>query len=333
MRHLSQRKDDHLTDQQTASPESGIKVKIGLALATLITLPLAWLPARLGLALGAALGRLAFLVMGKRRRIAVANIEMIKANGSLPPDLDAAATARGSFANLGRSAWEAICFYHRGFEPFKKYCHVDVGREFFESTQAEARRTGKGLMLITGHFDNWELECQYLPLTFNLHLTTVGRTSGHPVADILTERLRTKNGNAFLSKKGGARDMIKVLKSGGAIGTLIDQAVIGNHVGAPVPFLGRIATTNLGPIRLARRSGAPIIMVLFRREGRHHFMKVCPPLQAPADLDGEEALMADAAQLNQWLGDHIKKYPDQWMWGHRRWKTREKVAEDADSIV
>ena len=320
-----------MTDRTHTPTEPSLKIR--LALINLLTLPLAWLPARLGLTLGAVGGRLAFLLFKKRRRIALANIEMIKANGSLPPDLDAAATARGSFANLGRSAWEAICFYHRGLEPFLKYCQVDEGREIFEKVQAEAQSAGRGLLLVTGHIGNWEIMCQYLPATFGLVLNVVGRTAGKPLADILTEKLRTKLGNAFISKKGGARDMIRVLKNGGVIGTLIDQAVIGNHVGAPIPFLGRVATTNLGPLRLARRSGAPIMMVLFRREGRHHFMKVHPPLPAPDDLDGEEALMADATQLNEWLGEHIRKYPDQWMWGHRRWKTREKVAEDADSIT
>lgn len=321
-----------MTDHRRTSAESNT-AKIGLALINALTLPLAWLPNRLGLALGAFLGRLAFTLSKKRRRIAIANLEMIKANGSLPEGLDAAATARESFANLGRSAWEAIRFYHRGLEPFLPYCMVEEGREMFEEVLAESRRTGRGLLLVTGHMGNWEIMCQYLPQTFGLKLNVVGRTTGNEVADILTENIRTKNGNAFISKKGGARDMIRVLKNGGILGTLIDQAVIGNHVGAPIPFLGRTATTNLGPLRLARRGGAAIVMTLFRREGRRHFMKICPPLPTPEGLDGEEALMADAAQLNEWLGEHVKKYPDQWMWGHRRWKTREKVAENSGSII
>lgn len=322
-----------MTDQQNTSAESNIKVKIGISLINLATLPLAWLPSRLGLALGASWGHLAYLILKKRRRIALANIEMIKANGSLPPDLDAEATARGSFVNLGRSAWEAIRFYHRGLEPFLPYCQVEEGRGLLEEVQAEARRTGRGILVVTGHMGNWEIMCQYFSRTFDLVLNIVGRNTGKTLTDILTERLRTRIGNTFISKKGGARDMIKVLKSGGVLGTLIDQAVIGNHVGAPVPFLGRTATTNLGPLRLARRSGALIVMTLFHREGSHHFAKIYPPLQAADNLDGDEALMADAARLNEWLGEHIKRYPDQWMWGHRRWKTREKVAEDAGSIV
>lgn len=304
-----------------------------LALVEALTWPLAWLPPRLGLALGALGGRLAYGLWGKRRKIALANLEMIKANGSLPADLPAAATARECFANMGRAAWEALCFYHRGLEPFLKYCRVEEGAEYMEEALAESRRENRGLMLVTGHMGSWEIMCHYLPRVFGCELSIVGRDSGKPLADALVHRLRTKGGNSFISKKGGAREMLTVLRSGGVLGTLIDQAVIGNHPGAPVPFLGREATTNLGPHRLARRVGSPVLMVLFRREGPYNYMKFYPPLRFDPDLDEEEALLAVASQLNAQLGDYIKRYPDQWMWGHRRWKTRQGVRQKADSIT
>jgi len=304
-----------------------------LRLVEALTWPLAWLPPRLGLALGALGGRLAYRLWGKRRRIALANLEMIKANGSLPADLPVAATARECFANMGRAAWEALRFYHRGLEPFWKYCRVDEGREHLEGALAEGRQEGRGLMLVTGHMGSWEIMCHYLPRTFGCTLNIVGRDSGKALADALVHRLRTKGGNNFISKKGGAREMLTVLKSGQVLATLIDQAVIGNHPGAPVPFLGREATTNLGPYRLARRAGAAVVLVLFHREGLYHSMKVFPPLKFDPDLAEEEALLAAARQLNEQLGDYIKLYPDQWMWGHRRWKTRQGVRQKADSIT
>lgn len=321
-----------ILSENVESPLS-LKAKISLALIDGLTLPLAWLPSRLGLAFGAAGGRLAYRVLGKRRKIAQANLEMIKANGSLPADLDVNATAREAFANMGRSAWEAICFYHRGLRPFLPYCRVEEGREYLEEVLNDCRQSGRSLLIVTGHMGNWELMCQYTSQAFDFLLHIVGRNSGKTVADAWAEKLRTKIGNKFIAKKGGARDMIKVLRQGGVLGTLIDQAVIGNHVGAPVPFLGRVATTNLGPLRLARRGDSHIIMTLFRREGRYNYVKILPPLAPRENPDDEESLIADATQLNHCLGEHIRRYPDQWMWGHRRWKTREKVAEDADSIV
>lgn len=306
----------------------------GLRWVEALTWSLAWLPARLGLALGALVGRLTYYLWPKRRRIALANLEMIKANGSLPADLPAAATARDCFANMGRAAWESLCYYHRGLEPFLKYCRVEQGAEYMAEALAESRREKRGLMLVTGHMGSWEIMCHYLPRVFGCSLNIVGRDSGKPLADALVHRLRTKGGNNFISKKGGAREMLAVLKSaGGVIGTLIDQAVIGSHPGAPVPFLGREATTNLGPHRLARRVGSPVVMVLFRREGPYNYMKFYPPLRFDPALSEEESLLAVAGQLNAQLGEHIKSYPDQWMWGHRRWKTSQGVRQKPGSIT
>lgn len=307
--------------------------RLGLGLVGVLTWPLAWLPPRVGLALGALGGRLAFSLWPRRRRIAVANLEMIKANGALPADLPAAATARECFANLGRAAWESVRFYHRGLEPFLKYCRIEGGREYLEETLAECRRRGRGIMLVTGHMGSWEIMCQYISRVFGFTLNVVGRDTGRPLVDALVRRLRTGAGNNFISKKGGAREMISVLKSGGVLGTLIDQAVIGSHPGASIPFLGREATTNLGPYRLALRGGTPIVLVLFRREGLYNSMKIYPPLQLGSEGDGEGAILAGARQINDQLGDYIKLYPDQWMWGHRRWKTRQGVRRDPGSIT
>ena len=324
---------DNKVKTHDQAPQESRRLKLILALAAALTWPLAWLPAPLGLAWGAAAGRLVFRFWARRRRIAVANIEMIKEAGGLPADLPAEKTAREAFANLGRSGWETIAYYHRGLKPFWDYCHVEEGREILEKALAEARLAGRGLMLVTGHIGSWELICHYLPQAFDTSLTVIGRMSGRAWLDALVARERTMGGNGFISKSGGAREMIKELKSGGVLGTLIDQAAIGDSSGVSLPFLGLTAVTNLGPLRLARRTGAQVIMTLFHREGRHNYMKVFPLLEPRDDLPPEEALAAEGRQLNDWLGEHIQKYPDQWMWGHRRWKTRQGVIKNPDSLT
>ena len=298
-----------------------------------LTWPLAWLPRSWGLALGAAAGRLAFLLMKRRRRIAVGNIEMIKANGSLPADLEAEATARRAFANLGRSAWEAVCCFHRGFAPFADYYHVEEGREYLEAILDDCRQSGRGLVLATAHVGNWELMCHYLPITFRTGLTVIGRDSGNVLIDDLVHALRQKGGNEFLPKSGGAKGMLTTLRKGGVLGTLIDQAVLVDPGGAMIPFLGREASTNLGPVRLARKTSSTLSMVLFRREGSHNYMKVFPAVEPRRDLEPEEAIMADARQLNDWLSEYIQQYPDQWMWGHRRWKTKKGIKQNRQSLT
>ena len=307
--------------------------KIQARFLELLTWPWAWLPVEWGLALGAAGGRLAFRLMSTRRRIALANIEMIKANGSLPLETNAEEMAREVFANLGRSGWEIVRFYHRGLTPFLGDCRVEEGEEHLRSTLEECRREGRSLVFVTGHMGNWEMMCHYLSHIGGFIFNIVGRESKQPVTDLMVRRLRTRTGDNFIFKKGGAREMVAVLRDGGVLGTLIDQAVIGNHVGEMIPFMGREATTNLGPVRLAHHRGSKILLACFRREGRRHFMKVFPPLTLRDDLPDEDSIIDGARQLNEWLGQYIQQYPDQWMWGHRRWKTREGVKRDKTSIT
>ena len=304
--------------------------KISVILLESITWPLAWLPTRLGLALGALGGRLVFYLSANRRHIAMANIEMIKANGFLPPNIDSRSTALNSFANLGRSAWEALCFYHRGLAPFLKYIHIEEGEEYLRQAITASGERGVGLVLTTGHCGNWEMMCHFVSHVTGRPMTIIGRDSGHTVVDELIRRLRTRGGNFYASKNEGAKAMLTALRKGQLVGTLIDQAVITGHVAAMIPFMGREATTNLGPIRLAHRTKSILLMVLFRRDGRHHFMTV-KDFSELAQTENDP--LKNAARLNQWLGEYIRQYPDQWMWGHRRWKTRVGIRSNQDSII
>lgn len=308
-------------------------LKFGLAVIRLLTWPVVLLPRPLMLGLGAAGGRLAFRLWARRRKIAVANIEMIKANGFLPADLSAEATARESFANMGRTVMESLRMSLVGFKPFQKYCRVEAGEESFESARQIVGAGNQGLLMVTGHMGNWEVMCQYTLTLLGRPLTIVGRESGQPLADAWVRALRTREGNSFVPKAGGAREMLTTLRSGGVLGTLIDQAAIGHHEGASLPFMGREATTNLGPLRLAQKTGSPVLMLFFRREGLGHCIKAMPVFKVDDFGTGEEALLGAAGRLNQWLGEYIREHPDQWMWGHRRWKTTMGVWRDPGSIT
>ncbi|UQZ90434.1 hypothetical protein C4J81_14960 [Deltaproteobacteria bacterium Smac51] len=298
-----------------------LSVRFLAALFSLLSWPLAWLPLSIGLAFGGLVGRLAFTLLSARRKVAVDNIEMVREGGCLDPAIDPVKTARASFINMGRSGWEAIRFYHRGLEPFLPYCSAESGAEYLAEALKEAEDNGRGLMLVTGHIGNWEVMCHYLPWFFNCKLSIVGRSLGSPLANLLVSRMRTDLGNDFIYKKGGAKQMLKVLRHGGVLGTLIDQAAMVNNEGIAAPFLGREAMTNAGPLRLAQRTGVRVIMTLFRREGAHHLMTVLPPLELhDKSEDPEKALREDIVKLNEDLGEYICRYPEQWLWGHKRWK-------------
>lgn len=304
------------SEQIALSPRQKLTLKFLSALSW----PLAWLPSSVGLALGAALGRLFFYLSARRRRIAVDNLKMIIANGYLPAQLDARRTARDCFANLGRSGWEAMVLFHRGLEPLMSRCQVESGSEHLSQALAECRASGRGLVILTGHMGNWELLCHYVAKTFGFKLHIIGRDSGQPVVDAIMHRLRTSAGDAYIPKNGGARQMLSTLKAGGVLGTLIDQA-IGGPGAITLPFLGQPASTSTAPARLAHQTGSPMILALFRRQGAKNLVKIYPILCGQPDMDRPAALAYELKQLNRWLEEHIQKYPEQWMWGHRRWKT------------
>lgn len=310
-----------------------VGVTLGLIAITILTWPWAWLPTAWGMALGAGLGRLLFIFMPYRRRVAVGNLEMVKESGFLGPEIEAEATAREAFANLGRSGWEAIRYYHRGLAPFWGDCQLEGGREHMDAALAESRRTGRGVMMVTGHCGNWELMCHYLKAVFGLSTTLVGRDSGSALADAMIHRLRTKDGSRHVSKRGAARAMFSALRSGDVVGILFDQAVL-SHIPPPsLPFLGLEASINVAPFQLAQRIDVQVLEVLFRREGRTNYCRIMPPMKFQKDIDQDKAALAVARQMNDWLGEHIRLHPDQWMWGHRRWKTAQGVEKDSKSLV
>ena len=312
------------SSQPRARPGPALALKLKLALFNVLTWPLAWLPTALGLAFGSAGGRLAYRLLTRRRRIALSNMELVRGAGFLPPDFPSRSAARDVFVNHGRGVWEIIRLYHRGLAPFWADCRLAEGEEHMAQALAENRRSGRGLVILTGHLGNWELMCHFVAKLFGFTLNIVGRRTGQPLADALADRLRSTNGNRFLAKDGSARDMLAVLKSGGVLGTLIDQAVMTESPNstALMPFMGLDAPFNLGPLRLARRAGAAVILALFRREGRTHFCHIRPSLPPDPDRPEREDHLAKAGRINAWLGEFIRLYPDQWLWGHRRWKTR-----------
>lgn len=296
-------------------------VRFLAGLFSLLSWPLAWLPPTMGLALGSFLGRVAFRLLSARRQVAVENIAMIREAGGLDAALDPVVTARDSFSNLGRSGWEALRLYHRGITPFLPCCSIESGAEYLAAALENARKSGRGLMFVTGHIGNWELLCQYVAGQYGFKLAIVGRSLGSPLANLLAAELRTGQGNDFIYKTGGAKEMLAVLRAGGVLGTLIDQAAVVNHEGILAPFMGREAMTNAGPLRLAQRGGAQVLMALFRRDGARHYVTILPPLTLPPKGEyTDEALLADIIKLNADLGDFIRLYPDQWLWGHKRWK-------------
>ncbi|MDR1487580.1 MAG: hypothetical protein LBT62_06285 [Deltaproteobacteria bacterium] len=292
------------------------KIIIWLFLA--ITLPIAYLPRRFCLALGGLGGRLFFILLRRRKDIAIDNIVQAIKNGALDPDLDPVATARTSFANLGRTAIESLCLLHRGLKYFRGRFTISGGEELSQLL-IESQTSRRGIVFLTAHSGNWELSAIAVPNQFGFKASVVGRTQGGFFSNEILTKIRTQTGNDFILKYGGAKTMLQLLRSGGILGTLFDQADIVGNSGAKLDFMGKPALTTLGPLKLAAKTGAAVIPCFCRREGDHHYFSIAPAITAPPDW-GQQWLLSTAQSLNDQLGDFIRRYPDQWMWGHRRWK-------------
>ena len=186
------------------------------------------------------------------------------------------------------------------------------GFEYFE----EALRKGKGVLFATGHLGNWELSAfAHAFLAAPMHV--VVRPLDNPLIDALVERYRGLSGNNILSKRDFVRPMLKALQRNEAVGILVDQnAALGE--GVFVNFFGHKACVSPSFAKLAARTGATVIpgfAVWSEDEGRY-ILKFYPPVLISGEAE------ADTQRIQSALEHAIRQHPGEWLWLHRRWKTR-----------
>src|SRR2546428_459093 len=186
------------------------------------------------------------------------------------------------------------------------------GYEHFEA----ALQQGKGVLFATAHLGNWELSA-FAHALMSAPMHVVVRPLDNPRIDALVESRRAASGNRLIEKKDFARSILQALKNNEAVGILIDQnAALDN--GVFVDFFGVPACAVLGFPKIATHSGAGVIpgFALWSEEERKYILRFYPRLP----LTGDAAL--DTQILHAQLECVIRQYPDEWLWVHRRWKTR-----------
>ena len=284
----------------------------------LLSYSFAMVPRRMALSLGSQLGRLAFRLMKRRRKIAIDNIAaslpFLQAQEGWNPDCGTPEElARRTFENLGRSLAEDFRLYHgRGKEI------IDAvqfrGLEHYERALAR----NKGVAFITGHCGNWEL----MALSFGarIHgLSVVARRQDNGYLNNVLEKIRSRYGNKVIYKSGALRAMIAEFRANRIVGMLIDQAVVPSE-GVLVDFLGRSSWTTKLPTIISRKTAVPLIPILIHREGDGHVITLYPEMHPDAEKDGDDGARADMAILSGVIEDYIVRHPDEWYWIHKRWK-------------
>jgi KDO2-lipid IV(A) lauroyltransferase len=186
------------------------------------------------------------------------------------------------------------------------------GGEHFEAAQ----RAGRGVLFATAHLGNWELSA-FAHALLAAPMNVVVRPLDNPLIDGMVERRRALTGNVPIGKKDFARAILKALAANQAVGILIDQNASPAD-GVFVDFFGVKACAGAGFAKFAAHSGATVIpgFALWNERERRYILRFHPPLAMTGDL------VKDTQALQSTLEEVIRAYPDQWLWIHRRWKTR-----------
>ncbi len=223
-------------------------------------------------------------------------------------------TAEASYHNLGITLAELLALPSFSDADIRSMIRYD-GLHLIE----DAARQGKGLILLSAHYGNWEMLAFALPLFAAVPVTVIVKPQRNEYADILLNSYRQRTGNTLVSMYKAARDMVRILSSGGAIALLADQSATADK-DVFVPFFGRPAATFEAPAVLALKFGAPIIMGFAERQddGTYYVdLKQVPHEDLKYDREGIVELTRRHVSM---LEEAVRRRPELWVWQHRRWK-------------
>jgi KDO2-lipid IV(A) lauroyltransferase len=271
-------------------------------------------PRGLARAKGAAIGWLAFYLLRRLRRVGMTNLEIAF------PEKSAAERKRilrGMYKQLG---WQLAEFCH-----MSRYTLEQANRfiryEGLENYLA-AQQRGKGVLVLTGHLGAWELSSFYHSLAGH-PMNMVIRRLDNPWVNRLVNGIRTQHGNRVLPKDDFARGLIAAMRAGETVGVLMDTNMTPPQ-GVFVDFFGRAACTASGVARVALRTGAAVLpgFLVWEPADKKYVLHFLPELRLVDTGDAERDAITNTQIFTKALEDVIRRYPEQWLWVHRRWKTR-----------
>ena len=274
------------------------------------------LPRGLAVGVGRGIGWLAYRLAGGLRRVGRRNLAL-----AFPekPAAERERLLRSCFATLGRALGEVSQFSRATPEKLREIIEFD--EESLTHFQA-ARSSGRGVIFLTGHLGAWELlsfgwSALEYPISFLV------RPLDNARVDKLVEDLRARFGNRAISKKQAARVAIRTLREGGTLGILADLNALPNE-GVFVPFFGQQACATTGVATLALMTDAivfPVCAVWHETKRRYVFCGG-PPVEVIRTGDNKRDIEANTVRFAAVWEEYVRRWPEQWMWIHKRWKTR-----------
>jgi KDO2-lipid IV(A) lauroyltransferase len=287
---------------------SALRDTVEYSMALAVMASLAWLPLPIANRLARGYTRMLDVALPRLRHVAMRNLAM-----ALPgmPASEHRRIADGVFRSIARLLVSLARFPQINAANVHRWIRYE-GFEHFEN----ARRRGRGVLFATAHLGNWELSA-FAHALMAAPMFVVVRPLDNPKIDALVERRRTLSGNQLIGKKEYARGILKALHDNEAVGILVDQnAAI--EEGTFVDFFGVPACAGTGFAKLAARSEAAVIpgFALWLEDERRYVLRFYPPVEMTGDAE------RDTREVHRRLEEVVRAYPDQWLWIHRRWKTR-----------
>jgi KDO2-lipid IV(A) lauroyltransferase len=256
----------------------------------------------------------AFFLRPPLRRAAVFNLRLAY------PDLSDAERRR-----ILRSLVRQVGWMAGEFAQFPRYTRARIERivvlDGFENFDA-AQRLGKGVLFLTGHASAWEL-APFAQALYGYPLHFLVRPIDNPRVEALVNRYRCLSGNTPIEKNKSARAMLQILRAGGTIGVLIDQNT-SYEEGVFVDFFGVPACTTSGLARIALRTEATVVpgFLFWDEHMRKYRLRFEPAIELQRTGNEERDIRENTARFTRAVEDYVRRHPDQWLWVHKRWRTR-----------
>lgn len=306
----------HTGKVESAQLELGLRDRFTYWLLVALVHALSLLPDFILYPLGVAGGLLVHRIDKRHVKIGMRNLEI-----AFPERTDAERRRilRDSYKNLGRNAAEYVRlggFFYRRLGRHVTYNRLEIWQNL------RPKYHGKGGLILTAHFGNFEL----LPAGHAMHgyqISLVHHTQRFLPGDALMTFIRERVGVQIIRKHKAAREMLRTLRRGHLIGIPFDQNAKRSEA-VWVPFFGEMAATPSGFDRLAMIAGAPVVPAFIVRQpdGRHHVIEIYDEIPQQRTGDKDADALVNTARYQMAIEEMVRKHPEQWLWMHRRFRTR-----------
>jgi KDO2-lipid IV(A) lauroyltransferase len=283
-------------------------------LVVVVARTLGWLPRSLARLLAGGLAGGIYRLHGRLRRVGHRNLEMAL------PALSAAERdqiLRGVFLHLGWQLVEFCRMTRYTPENTRNWIRTE-GLDHYLAAKAR----GKGVLVVTGHLGAWELSSFYHSL-MGYPMSMIARPLDNRRLDTFVNGIRCLHGNRVVPKDDFARGLLRAMRANHTVGILMDTNMTPPQ-GVFVDFFGKQACTASGVARVALKTGAAVLpgFMLWEPTERKYVLHFGPELEFERTGDAERDTLAATQQCARVTEEWIRRYPDQWLWIHRRWKTR-----------